>query len=381
MRKRWAVLLLALTLTAGGCAGTGEGSSASGDGGKPTGTTTQTTQGVNQMEELTDHVRFFGRTYTVGKVVFFDWTQSGFTFSFRGTEARAELAAMNKSLPEENNDVFLQIQVDGGAPEKLRLQKGRRTYVLAENLPEGEHVVRVTKISEAQHSYCGLKEIQLQGEWLPPPAEPEGLKLEFVGDSVTCGMGNLTPEGWQTDTTLYSDGSQTYAAVAAERLGACYQVIAASGCGVVRDAGNAENLLMGRLYEKTQGLGGCTEDWDFSRFVPDAVIVNLGTNDSGVFCDKEELREGMKALLDTIRRCNPQAKIVWAYGLMNRGYFDEIRANVEAYAQQDDKVYFVELPLQNIGRDGTGLGGHPNTVSHELAGEALAEALRGILDA
>ena len=113
--------------------------------------------------------------------------------------------------------------MDGGAPEKLRLQKGRRTYVLAENLPEGEHVVRVTKISEAQHSYCGLKEIQLQGEWLPPPAEPEGLKLEFVGDSVTCGMGNLTPEGWQTDTTLYSDGSQTYAAVAAERLGACYQ--------------------------------------------------------------------------------------------------------------------------------------------------------------
>ena len=89
MRKRWAVLLLALTLPAGGCAGTGEGSSASGDGGKPTGTTTQTTQGVNQMEELTDHVRFFGRTYTVGKVVFFDWTQSGFTFSFRGTEARA----------------------------------------------------------------------------------------------------------------------------------------------------------------------------------------------------------------------------------------------------------------------------------------------------
>ena len=84
------------------------------------------------MEELTDHVRFFGRTYTVGKVVFFDWTQSGFTFSFRGTEARAELAAMNKSLPEENNDVFLQIQVDGGEPEKLRLQKGRRTYVLAE---------------------------------------------------------------------------------------------------------------------------------------------------------------------------------------------------------------------------------------------------------
>lgn len=72
---------------------------------------------------------------------------------------------------------------------------------------------------------------------------------------------------------------------------------------------------------------------------------------------------------------------MWAYGLMNRGYFDEIRANVEAYAQQDDKVYFVELPLQNIGRDGTGLGGHPNTVSHELAGEALAEALRGILDA
>ncbi len=333
------------------------------------------------MGELTDRIRFFGRTYNVGKVVFFDWTQSGFTFSFRGTEARAELAAMNKSQPEENNDVFLQITVDGGPPEKLRLQSGRQFYTLAEDLPDEEHIVRVTKISEAQHSYCGLKEIEIQGEWLEPPAAQEGLKLEFVGDSVTCGMGNLTPEGWQTDTTLYSDGSQTYAAVAADRLDADYHVIAASGCGVVRDSGNTENLLMSRLYEKTQGLGGCTEDWDFSRFVPDVVIINLGTNDSGVLCDKEELREGMEALLDMVRRCNPQAKIVWAYGLMTRGYFDEIRANVEAYAQRDDKVYFVELPLQNIQRDGTGLWNHPNTVSHKIAGEALAEALRGILDA
>lgn len=49
--------------------------------------------------------------------------------------------------------------------------------------------------------------------------------------------------------------------------------------------------------KRPRDWGGCTEDWDFSRFVPDAVIVNLGTNDSGVFCDKEELREGMKALL------------------------------------------------------------------------------------
>ena len=94
MRKSGGVLVWGLPVRGGGGGGRGEGSSASGDGGKPTGTTTQTTQGVNQMEELTDHVRFFGRTYTVGKVVFFDWTQSGFTFSFRGTEARAELAAM-----------------------------------------------------------------------------------------------------------------------------------------------------------------------------------------------------------------------------------------------------------------------------------------------
>lgn len=97
------------------------------------------------MEELTDHVRFFGRTYTVGKVVFFDWTQSGFTFSFRGTEARAELAAMNKSLPEENNDVFLQIQVDGGEPGEAAAAEGPPDLCLSGKSAGGGAVVRVTR--------------------------------------------------------------------------------------------------------------------------------------------------------------------------------------------------------------------------------------------
>lgn len=48
---------------------------------------------------------------------------------------------------------------------------------------------------------------------------------------------------------------------------------------------------------KDPGTGRLHGGLGFQPLRSRAVIVNLGTNDSGVFCDKEELREGMKALL------------------------------------------------------------------------------------
>ena len=54
----------------------------------------------------------------------------------------------------------------------------------------GQHrkrIVRVVKLSEALHSTTGIRGIKTDGNVRPTPEKR--LKLEFVGDSITCGFG------------------------------------------------------------------------------------------------------------------------------------------------------------------------------------------------
>lgn len=44
---------------------------------------------------------------------------------------------------------------------------------------------------------------------------------------------------------------------------------------------NDTGETMPQYFLQTLGQGQYTSDWDFSRFVPDALVINLGTNDMG----------------------------------------------------------------------------------------------------
>ena len=61
-----------------------------------------------------------------------------------------------------------------------------------------------------------------------------------------------------------------------------------------------------------------SEQWDFSSWQPDIVVINLGTNDKGIPTpvDDETLKAKVLELFADIRDHYPQAQIVWAYGLM-----------------------------------------------------------------
>ena len=60
-----------------------------------------------------------------------------------------------------------------------------------------------------------------------------------------------------------------------------------------------------------------SEKWDFSRYQPDVVCINLGTNDlSTNNYDVKLLKQGYQTLLKMVRQHNPQAKIVFLCGSM-----------------------------------------------------------------
>ena len=229
------------------------------------------------------------------------------------------------------------------------------------------------------------------------PALPSR-KLEFIGNSITCGYGN---EGtnkeehfdYATENHYYS-----YASLTARALDAQHWVVARSGIGAYRNYGGPKagtpDSNMPVQYEYTgyapdpelRRKGGFdSERWDFSRYQPDVVCINLGTNDlSTNNYDVKLLKQGYQTLLMMVRQHNPQAKIVFLCGSMlldkeleiAKKILDEIAA--EANKAGDKQVYHFDFTYQN-GSLGYGNDYHPSIWQHEKMAAELTAYLRSLM--
>ncbi|MDD2955718.1 MAG: SGNH/GDSL hydrolase family protein [Oscillospiraceae bacterium] len=347
------------------------------------------------------NARFFGRTLTRGGAWYFDMTGSGFEVRFFGTGLEARLTT-DRPLSISQR-AYLTVLVDGEEREYFPLKGPNHWYSLARELPAGEHTVRVVKRSEAQHSVAGVMELRPEnGELLPPPVSPHRRKIEFIGDSITCGYGNAASDLAIKFFTGGEDGLATYAALTADALCADYQTVCASGWAVRKSPYGG---CLPSVYCKTDGFN-FDENWDFSRFQPDLVVINLGTNDYVWYCyyaknadlleksvarlgaDKKWLedgetddgdallaafREAYTDFLLLVRQKNPGAWILCTLGLMGNELEPQIR---EAIAKSRlTRVSYFRLPyLSEVGAAGG--NGHPNLAAHRGAAERLTAHLR-----
>lgn len=214
----------------------------------------------------------------------------------------------------------LVVVVDGGEPRVLRSEPGQgRRVMLTSGLPDGEHEVTLALRTEQTVGPLTLRGFELTGTALLPVA-PKRRRLEFVGDSVTCGYGadvaTTTPDAYHF-TAANEDGWNAFAAVAARELDAEQSVVCASGRGMYRAFEGAIRPSVPALWERLTPEQEPLVRWEPSRFVPDAVIVNLGTNDfspGGVDADAYE--HAATAFLTRLRAVYPRAVLIAALGPM-----------------------------------------------------------------
>lgn len=324
-------------------------------------------------------VALSGRISQAGGRVALDWPGTGITVRFRGTGASLYVDTA------ESSDIwypYVRLVVDGGKAVRTMV-KGAGWIELCAGLPEGEHTVSLHKSTESGAYPLNVMKLRLTGTsgeepvLLEPPEAPDR-RIEFIGDSITCGYGVLGLSTEYAFTTVQEDVFSTYAAYTAAHFGADARYIAVSGKGIVRDAGGGTDDNLPDFFRWTSMNDRVP--WDYSQWIPDVVVINAGTNDQD-HTAAADFEKGAAAFLSQVRAAYPEATIIWCYGMMNEKLHDNIRRAVDTFNQSPDHgADAVYLPLESIGKriGETGAGTHPNERAGRDRSRYLIESIQAV---
>ncbi|MBE6593900.1 MAG: hypothetical protein E7642_07940 [Ruminococcaceae bacterium] len=308
------------------------------------------------------HFKLVGRTFDVAGGVACDFTASGIEFE----GVMSEKVTLSLSC---DRDTYFTVYIDGERVEQRIFANKNTTEITIANFEdEGEHHIRVLKQTEPQWSLCVLKELTVCGRLNDAPAKKDKY-IEVIGDSITCGYGNLKIDGVSNSGALYQDGTQTYAFLAAEALGADASIVGCSGIGIDKgwtDFSESDFYPKASFYRDRTGA-----DYNFFR-APDLVIINLGTNDQSRGSTEEDFKAGVRELIEFVRDSyGKDMPVVWAYNMMGNGRFDWTKTVLEEMGGEAAGLYSVELTYNNQG----GVG-HPTLEAHIESSEILTKFIQ-----
>lgn len=253
--------------------------------------------------------------------------------------------------------------------------------------------VKIIKLSECAFACCKIISIDAHGGKMQKAAQKQR-KIEFIGDSMTCGYGVDDYDMTHGFSTLTEDCTKSFAVKTAQLLCAQYSLVSYSGYGVI--SGYTETgvkdtrQVLPKYYEKcgyTESTGFDGQDpseleWDFSAFTPDVIVINLGTNDlsyTGTSAEREqEFIQGYVDFLKQVRSKNHAAKIICTLGTMGTQLNGAMLEAVRQYSSLtgDKNIDTLELEQQNTDADGVTINFHPSEKTYDKVALKLSEKIR-----
>lgn len=215
---------------------------------------------------------------------------------------------VNDEMLWGKNHNYLEIVIDDTVLYRMPTRGKRDTIRVASRLQNGTHTILVAKNTEANIGYLEFLGLQCNN-LLPLPPKPQR-KIEFIGNSITCGASadeSLVPCGkgvWQDQHNAYL----AYGPTTARNLNAQWILSSVSGIGLIHSCCNLD-VLMPQVYDNIN-MRNLTDSlkWNFNTYQPDIVTVCLGQNDgiqdSIAFCS------AYVKFLQRIRNNYPKAKLI-----------------------------------------------------------------------
>ncbi len=309
------------------------------------------------------------------------WTEDGQgAFTYPGTTAMFRFQGTGVGMETSPGSGKFMVEIDGNEPFAVTYTPTDSLLTLAENLTDTIHNVRITYAIEGYEMKPHFRNFITDGKLLPAEPKPE-LKMEFIGNSITCGYG-IEDENPEHDFSYDTENhTLTYAYKTARALNADFSVVARSGIGIYRNYGSpkeGDTKTMPLEYDYTM-LYNHDYEWDHSKFHPDIICINLGTNDTSennydIALYEQHYREFLKHL----RQLHPQAKIVLLTGAMLQDQaLADVKMVLDKLASEDKLVYRFDMSPQT-GELGYGASWHPSARQAERMAEELIPFLKGL---
>lgn len=342
-------------------------------------------------------VKIIGRTLCFEDILWCGLSGSGIEFHVKAKELKIVMAGDNTTQGEvTEGKARFAIYLNEKRVVDQNLEQPEETFVLFDGDKEQEADVRIIKLSECAMSTMGIKKLVLDEDAEIQPLPTKELQIEFIGDSITCGYGIDLEEAETEFETRTEDVMKAYAYQTATLLDADYSMVSFSGYGIISgytDSGIKQvHQLVPSYYEQIgfsyakpcNQLELANVSWDFSKFQPQVVVVNLGTNDDS-YCQEEKTRQEefqkkYADFLQTIRSHNPKAKILCTLGIMGGRLFPFVEEAVNEYQTKtgDPFIWTMKFDEQLL-EDGYVTAYHPTVVTHEKAARKLAQKIRELL--
>lgn len=363
---------------------------------------------MKKIDNWKEKAEYLGRILEEKEVAYINWTNAGLRFSYTGTCLIADLSAICKV--EEEMDAngcpngkrrklwpYMAVFYDDGQEPAFVFEVGehQNKYLLFASEAVETHVITLRKLSENNAGKVVCKGFCGDGYFEKTAQKNNQMQIEFIGDSITCGFGNMTEERDRGFYTNEENGWMSHAAIAGRLLDAEVQIISCSGITLAESLNKEiwEQPGMYSIYTYTDWFMEKElekpeySEWDFTSHRKDVIVVNLGTNDSILIDICGDIEAGIQnfeqtyyRFLETIREKNGNAPwIICTLGPMDYFLYDSVGKVVKRFGaeKKDEKVRCFKYMKARV-NEGYGACAHPSLLTQERMGKEIAEYIRGL---
>jgi hypothetical protein len=190
------------------------------------------------------NILYTGRVDIQDTVTVLSWPANSIRINFEGT-------GVNAVLKDEKADNYYNVILDDHVVRILHPGREKKLYTLVSGLPGGRHSLELFKRTEWEMGKTWLYDLELdKNSKILPPDTVRKRKIEFFGNSITCGYADEDTTGKDRGASQYENGYISYAAIIARNYNADFYSTSKSGIGVTV---SWFPLTMPEMYDRLDG--------------------------------------------------------------------------------------------------------------------------------
>jgi lysophospholipase L1-like esterase len=322
------------------------------------------------------NVEYVGRTAENQGSVSFDWT---------GVHLRTQVTGGYLAVKmSDTKGNYYDLFIDGKFSKTFKVS--RDTIVtLVVNTTSKAHKVLLFKRTEGEQGTATIYHFLTEKKGgLKKCAATPTRKIEFIGNSITCGFGTIGSDPKAPFLPATENSYLSYASIVSRYFDADYYLVAHSGMGVVRNYGDKNPVsayTMRQRFFQTFDMNPAVK-WDFSKWKPDAVVIKLGTNDLSnpdIYPTEEQFVNGYLDLIASVKKAYGNVPVVCVSSCMSG---EKLYQYVQEVVKRsnDKTVHFVGL-MPSLLNSATDFGAcyHPNYEGQKKMASVLIPSISTIM--